>query len=364
LLLRYFQHKSAREIAQLLGISGEAAQKRVNRAVGRLREFLARQGIVVGAGALIVLIGTNAVQAAPVGLAITVSTAVLSATSLQTTTVIATTKIIAMTTAQKALIAAAVAAALGTGIYQARQTLHRRGHVQTVQLRQSMSAQTESPLPSVPDVSPNAEPGGPSRPRPATRSSQVARSRNATARGGFTSTELYALLTNKAARLTLAQVEPYLNARERNAVSLLAAFRTTGDPMLLAEAMQKYPGDPHVGFEVATRADATAAERRAGLDAFKQAAPENSLANYLSALDYFKTGRKVEAVQELNAAAAKPLLQDYTIDRIWSDEEVYLTAGYPPGEAKMIANMFLPEALEECNKAIAQLKMALQYDKK
>ena len=343
LLLRYFQHKSAREIAQLLGISGEAAQKRVNRAMGRLREFLAKQGIVVGAGALIVLISTNAVQAAPVGLAVTVSTAVLSATSLQTTTVIATTKIIAMTTAQKALIAAAVAAALGTGIYQARQTLHRRGHVQTVQLQQLMTAQSESPLPSVPDVSPNKQPVGPSRPRPTTRTLQAARSRNAAARG-FTSTELFALLTNKASRLTIAQVEPYLNARERNASSLLAAFRTTGDRALLAEAMQKYPGDPHVGFETATRADATAAERRAGLDAFKQAAPDDSLANYLSALDYFKTGRKVEAVQELNAAATKPLLQDYTVDRIRSDEEVYLTAGYPPGEAKMIANMFLPEA--------------------
>jgi RNA polymerase sigma factor (sigma-70 family) len=344
LLLRYFQHKSAQEIAQLLGISGEAAQKRVNRAVGRLREFLAKQGIVVGAGALIVLIGTNAVQAAPVGLALTVSTAVLSTACLQTTTVIASTKIIAMTTIQKALIAAAAVAALGTGIYQARQTLHRRGHLQTVELRQPMTTERQSLLPSVPDPSPNTEPAGPSRPRPTTRSPQVARPRSAASSGGFTSTELYALLTNKASRLTLAQVEPYLNARERNASSLLAAFRTTGDPALLAEALQKYPGDPHVGFEVATRADATAAERRAGLDAFKQAAPDNSLANYLSALDYFKTGHKVEAVQELNAAAAKPLLQDYTTDRIRSDEEVYLTAGYPPGEAQMIANTFLTEA--------------------
>jgi hypothetical protein len=311
-----------------------------------------------------VLISTNAVQAAPVGLAVTVSTAVLSATSLQTTTIIATTKIIAMTTAQKALIAAAVAAALGTGIYQARQTLHRRGHVKTAQLQQPMTAQSESPLPSVPDVSPKTEPGGPSRPRPATRTPQVARSRNAAARGEFTSTELYALLTNKAARLTIAQVEPYLNARERNASSLLAAFRTTGDRALLAEAMQKYPGDPHVGFEVATRADATGAERRAGLDAFKQAAPENSLANYLSALDYFKTGHKVEAAQELNAAVAKPLLQDYTTDRIRSDEEVYLTAGYPPGEAQMMANMFLTEAqlvqLRELGQNLVELASTYQ----
>ena len=37
-LLRYFEHKSAREMAQLLGVSEDAAQKRVSRAVERLRE--------------------------------------------------------------------------------------------------------------------------------------------------------------------------------------------------------------------------------------------------------------------------------------------------------------------------------------
>src|SRR5689334_1949237 len=44
-LLRYFQRKSARDIAQALGVSEEAAQKRVNRAVERLREFFAKRGV-------------------------------------------------------------------------------------------------------------------------------------------------------------------------------------------------------------------------------------------------------------------------------------------------------------------------------
>jgi len=210
------------------------------------------------------LIGANAVQAAPVGLTVTISSAVLSAASVKTTTAIATTKIIVMTTSQKALIAAAVAVVLGTGIYQGRQTVLRGAHVQTVRQQQLLTAQSESPLPSLLDASANTEPIRPSQRRPAVPRSQVARTRNAATPGGFTSTELYALLTNKVARLTLAQVEPYLNARDRNAVSLLAAFRTTGDPALLAEAMQKYPGDPHVGFEAATRVDAPAGERRAG----------------------------------------------------------------------------------------------------
>jgi len=155
---------------------------------------------------------------------------------------------------------------------------------------------------------------------------------------------MYALLTNKVARLTRAQVEPYLKTKGRNAASLLAAFRTTADPALLAEASRKYPNDPQVGFETAIRNDASRQDRRTGLDAFKLAAPENALANYLSALDFFKSGRKDAAVQDLNAGATKQQFEDYTLERTRTDEEVYRTVGYPPGEAEMIANSFLPEA--------------------
>ena len=47
----------------------------MNRAVERLREFFAKRGITVGASGLVVVISANAVQAAPVGLAVTISTA-------------------------------------------------------------------------------------------------------------------------------------------------------------------------------------------------------------------------------------------------------------------------------------------------
>ena len=42
-LLRYFEKKSAREMAAQLGISDDAAQKRVSRAVDCLREFFAKR---------------------------------------------------------------------------------------------------------------------------------------------------------------------------------------------------------------------------------------------------------------------------------------------------------------------------------
>src|SRR5439155_7753268 len=99
LLLRYFERKSAREIAQTLGTSEDAAQKRVSRAVERLREHFAKRGVTIGASGLVVIISANAVQAAPVGLAVTISTAAAAAgTTLATTTTATITKTIAMTT--------------------------------------------------------------------------------------------------------------------------------------------------------------------------------------------------------------------------------------------------------------------------
>jgi RNA polymerase sigma factor (sigma-70 family) len=108
-LLRYFENKSLREVGATLGTSDDAAQKRVSRAVERLREFFAKRGVTVGASGLVVVISTNAVQAAPAGLAVTISTtAVLAGTAVQTSTVIAATKAIAMTTLQKTLITATI----------------------------------------------------------------------------------------------------------------------------------------------------------------------------------------------------------------------------------------------------------------
>src|SRR5881628_2919886 len=73
-LLRYFKNKSLREVGATLGTSENAAQKRLGRAVERLREFFAKRGVTVGASGLVVVISANAVQAAPVGLAVAIST--------------------------------------------------------------------------------------------------------------------------------------------------------------------------------------------------------------------------------------------------------------------------------------------------
>jgi len=137
-LLRYFENKSLREVGQTLGVSDDTAQKRVSRAVERLREFFAKRGVTVGASGLVVAISANAVQAAPAGLAVTISTAAaLAGTTIAATAIATVTKTIAMTTLQKTLITATIVATVGTGIYEARQASTLRSQVQTLQQQQA-----------------------------------------------------------------------------------------------------------------------------------------------------------------------------------------------------------------------------------
>jgi len=139
-LLRYFENKSLREVGQTLGTSDDTAQKRVSRAVERLREFFAKRGVTVGASGLVVVISANAVQAAPIGLAVTISTtAALAGSAIATATTATATKALAMTTMQKTLIAA-LAVAIGGGVYQTRQVLNLKSRVHTTA---SMAEQVE-----------------------------------------------------------------------------------------------------------------------------------------------------------------------------------------------------------------------------
>ncbi len=69
LLLRFFKNESLATVGATLGISEDAAQKRVSRALGKLREFLAERDINTTASALSAALIANGVQAAPSGFA-------------------------------------------------------------------------------------------------------------------------------------------------------------------------------------------------------------------------------------------------------------------------------------------------------
>jgi RNA polymerase sigma factor (sigma-70 family) len=141
-LLRYFKNLDFRGVGFALGMSDDAAQKRVSRAVEHLREFFSKRKVTIGASGLAAIISANAVQAAPVGLAVTISAAALAGTAVSASTIIAATaKTIAMTTLQKNLIAATVAVLAGAGIYEARQTSQLHDQVQMLQQQQAPLAE-------------------------------------------------------------------------------------------------------------------------------------------------------------------------------------------------------------------------------
>ncbi len=176
-------------------------------------------------------------------------------------------------------------------------------------------------------------------------------------------TNVFARYAKNPPKLTAEQVEAYLKANGRKAPNLLAAYRTSGDPALLQEAMQNFPNDPKVAFEAVFKKDLTPEQRRQWLNTFEQTAPDNALANYLSARDYFKAGQTDQAVQELMAAAGKQQFQDYTLDRRQDDEEAYLAAGYSAAAAKMIGSgeLMLPQLSELKQLGLQMVELSKSY---
>ena len=69
LVLRYFENRSLSQVGKALGVGERAAQKRVSRALDKLRRFFAKRGITATTSILAAEISTRSVQSAPLGLA-------------------------------------------------------------------------------------------------------------------------------------------------------------------------------------------------------------------------------------------------------------------------------------------------------
>lgn len=334
-LLRYFEKKSAQEIARRLGISDEAAQKRVSRAVERLREMFLKRGMTIGASGLAIVISANAVQAAPAGLAVTLcATAALAGTTIATTVTAAATKAITMTTLQKTIIGATLVAAIGTVIFEARHASQLREQNESLQ-RQLAQLQTDNANLSKRSESARNFPK-PRRPAPVM---QTTTSSAASPVENFSSANLLARVTQKPLRLSGEQAEKFLDDNHRNASSLLAAYRTTTNSVYLEEAMQKFPDDPQVAFEAVLRKGASPEEKHRWIDALKKSDPDNPLGNYLSALEHFNSGQTDHAVEELVAASGKSRFDDYFLRSLQANEEAYRAAGYSEVETRVGAAM-------------------------
>ena len=117
-VLRFFQNKSAREIAAALNVHESAAQKRLNRAVEKLRRHFLKHGVAVSAGALTGVLSANSVHGAPAHLAASVMAVSAKGTAVSSSTLTlikGALKIMAWSKAKTAIVAgAALLLAAGT----------------------------------------------------------------------------------------------------------------------------------------------------------------------------------------------------------------------------------------------------------
>jgi RNA polymerase sigma factor (sigma-70 family) len=118
IVLRFFEGKNMNEVGVALGVSENTAKTRVSRAVEKLRKLFLQRGVALSTVVITGAISTNSVQAAPLGLAtsVTVATAKGTVATTSTSTLITTTlKIMAWTKMKTALVVgAAVILTAGT----------------------------------------------------------------------------------------------------------------------------------------------------------------------------------------------------------------------------------------------------------
>jgi uncharacterized protein (TIGR03435 family) len=73
IVLRFFEGRNFKQVAAALGTGEDTARMRIKRAVGKLRKFFTKRGITLSAALITGAISAHSVQAAPAGLAKTIS---------------------------------------------------------------------------------------------------------------------------------------------------------------------------------------------------------------------------------------------------------------------------------------------------
>jgi RNA polymerase sigma factor (sigma-70 family) len=91
-VLRFFDERSMCDVGAALGASEDAAKKRVNRAVAKLRLFFTKRGVVLSTTVLQATLSTNSVQAAPAGLAKAISIAAIAKGATASSSILAVAK--------------------------------------------------------------------------------------------------------------------------------------------------------------------------------------------------------------------------------------------------------------------------------
>ena len=167
------------------------------------------------------------------------------------------------------------------------------------------------------------------------------------------------LLAGKVPQLNQLEVEAFLKNQGRTTLNLLAASRLLNDLSFAREAAKADPTNPAAQLELALRGE-TSEEKSAAIAAFREAAPGNSLGDYLAAHQAFVTGDAGAAGAALIQSLDNPLFADYSQQLVAGSEQAYLEAGYEPtaaaGAAMFALTIPRAQPLMEVSKSLASLQ--------
>jgi RNA polymerase sigma factor (sigma-70 family) len=148
LLLRFFERRSLAEVGTKLGLHENAARMRVERALERLRDRLARRGVTSTAAALAILLTHQPVIAAPTGLAASITAGTLAVAS--NVSVYSILNLIVMSKAKTMLIGAVVASCVATPVILQQHQVNARQSAQIEALRNQLSQASQAQPVTIP----------------------------------------------------------------------------------------------------------------------------------------------------------------------------------------------------------------------
>jgi RNA polymerase sigma factor (sigma-70 family) len=147
LLLRFFKGCEFRAVGEAFGLSEDAARKRVERSLDKLRAILGRRGLTSTSASLAVALSVNAVSAAPVGLATTIGGTAF-ATIVTSNPLSAILNAMSMSKATVASVSAVVLVAIVTPILFQQRAIRRlrddnaRAQTELASLREAQQNQS------------------------------------------------------------------------------------------------------------------------------------------------------------------------------------------------------------------------------
>ncbi|MBL9154042.1 MAG: hypothetical protein JNK37_16235 [Verrucomicrobiales bacterium] len=127
--------------------------------------------------------------------------------------------------------------------------------------------------------------------------------------------------------LSDSEIEAFVESRQRDATSLIAALYLSGDPAWLDEAAERFPDRPEVALAVLMRGEA-AETQGLWIERLKRNDPENAVGHLFAARQAFADGDSTAALSELASLADKPRTQFYMTSVRQAMTDAYRQAGH------------------------------------